>query len=72
MLDRPDKTRALIVAMKAELPFEVALTPELIAHFAGQQRNRLPSNQWSLSLMFLTPATKAESSATSNLLPPTT
>ncbi len=38
MLDKPEKIRALIAAMKAALPFEVALTPELIAHLAQQQK----------------------------------
>jgi hypothetical protein len=37
MLDKPEKTRQLVAALKAALPFEVALTPELIAHLARQQ-----------------------------------
>jgi hypothetical protein len=36
MLDNPRKTSALLSALKAELPFEVAFTPELIAHLAQQ------------------------------------
>jgi hypothetical protein len=38
MLDKPEKTRQLVAALKAALPFEVALTPELIAHLARQQK----------------------------------
>ena len=38
MLDRPEKTDALINAMIDALPFEVALTPELIANLVRQQR----------------------------------
>lgn len=37
MLDKPDKTRQLLVMLKAALPFEVILTPELIAALARQQ-----------------------------------
>ena len=36
MLDKPEKTDALVNAMKAALPFEIALTPELIVHLASQ------------------------------------
>jgi len=38
MLDKPEKTRELIAALKAALPFEVGLTPDLIAHLARQQK----------------------------------
>ena len=38
MLDKPDKTRQLLVMLKAALPFEVTLTPELIAALARQQK----------------------------------
>lgn len=38
MLDKPEKTRQLVVALKAALPFEVALTPDLIAHLGRQQK----------------------------------
>jgi hypothetical protein len=38
MLDRQDKTEALLDAMEEALPFEVALTPNLIAGLARQQR----------------------------------
>ena len=38
MLDKPEKTRRLVAALKAALPFEVALTPDLIAHLARQQK----------------------------------
>ena len=37
MLDKPEKTRELIATLKAALPFEVVLTPELVADLAGQQ-----------------------------------
>ena len=37
MLDRPEKTEALLDAMKQALPFEVGLTPELIVGLARQQ-----------------------------------
>ena len=37
MLDKPEKTRALLSAMKAALPFEVELTGQLITYFATQQ-----------------------------------
>jgi hypothetical protein len=32
MLDKPEKTRELLTALRAVLPFEVELTPSLIAH----------------------------------------
>jgi hypothetical protein len=38
MLDKPEKTRTLIAVLKAALPFEVALTPELIADLARQDK----------------------------------
>jgi hypothetical protein len=38
MLDRPEKTGALLDAMEQALPFEVSLMPELIAGLARQQR----------------------------------
>jgi hypothetical protein len=37
MLDKPEKTRDLIATLKAALPFEVALTPELVTDLAQQQ-----------------------------------
>jgi hypothetical protein len=37
MLDKPEKTRELMAALEAALPFEVALMPELIEHLARQQ-----------------------------------
>jgi hypothetical protein len=37
MLDKPEKTRELVAKLKAALPFEAALTPDLIAHLARQQ-----------------------------------
>jgi hypothetical protein len=39
MLDRPEKTEALLDAMEQALPFEAGLMPELIAGLAGQQRS---------------------------------
>jgi hypothetical protein len=38
MLDRPEKTEALLGAMEEALPFEVRLMPELVAGLARQQR----------------------------------
>ena len=38
MLDKLEKTRELIAVLKAALPFEVALTPELIADLAQQDK----------------------------------
>jgi len=38
MLDRLEKTEALLDAMEQELPFKVRLTPELIAGLARQER----------------------------------
>ena len=38
MLDKPEKTRELVAALKAALPFEVAPMPDLIAHLARQQK----------------------------------
>jgi hypothetical protein len=37
MLDKPEKTRELVATLKAALPFEVALMPDVITHLAGQQ-----------------------------------
>jgi hypothetical protein len=37
MLDKPEKTYQLLAALKAAVPFEVDLTPSLIAHFHAQQ-----------------------------------
>jgi hypothetical protein len=39
MLDRPEKTEALLDAMEQALPFEVGLMPELIAGLGRQQRS---------------------------------
>ena len=36
MLDKPEKTRQLLSALRAALPFEVELTPSLIAHLRAQ------------------------------------
>lgn len=38
MLDRQEKTEALLDAMEQALPFEVGLMPELVASLARQQR----------------------------------
>lgn len=37
MLDKPEKTAELLVAMRAALPFEVSLTPELVSHLAHHE-----------------------------------
>ena len=37
MLDKPEKTRELVDALKAALPFEVELTPELVARLRTQR-----------------------------------
>ena len=37
MLDKPEKTRQLVDALKAALPLEVELMPELVAHLQAQQ-----------------------------------
>lgn len=36
MLDKPEKTCQLLTALRAALPFEVELTPSLIAHLRVQ------------------------------------
>ena len=38
MLDKPEKTAELIAALKAALPFEASLTPELIADLARHEK----------------------------------
>ena len=38
MLNKPEKTRVLVAALKAAVPFEIGLTPELIAQLARQQK----------------------------------
>ena len=38
MLDKPEKTAGLIATLKAALPFEVSLTPELVAHLAHHEK----------------------------------
>ena len=37
MLDKPEKTLELIAALKAAAPFEVELTPPLIAHLRAER-----------------------------------
>ena len=37
MLDKPEKTHQLVATLKAALPFDVALTPDLIVLLASQQ-----------------------------------
>jgi hypothetical protein len=37
MLDHPTKTAQLIAAMKAAVPFKVALMPEVVLHLRGKQ-----------------------------------
>ncbi len=36
MLDKPEKTRQLVTALKAAVPFEVELTPDVVAHLRSQ------------------------------------
>ncbi|MGH6709410.1 MAG: hypothetical protein ACREEK_10615 [Bradyrhizobium sp.] len=38
MLDKPEKARELVAVLKAALPFEIELTPELITQLARQQK----------------------------------
>ena len=38
MLDKPEKTAGLIATLKAALPFEVSLTPELTASLAHHEK----------------------------------
>jgi hypothetical protein len=37
MLDNPEKTYQLLAALRAAVPFEVELTPSVIAHLRAQQ-----------------------------------
>jgi hypothetical protein len=37
MLDKPEKTYPLLAALRAAVPFEVELTPSVIAHLRAQQ-----------------------------------
>jgi hypothetical protein len=37
VLDKPEKTYQLLAALKAAAPFEVELTPSVIAHLRAQQ-----------------------------------
>ena len=37
MLDKPEKTRELVAALKAAAPFEIELTPEVMAHLRAQK-----------------------------------
>ena len=37
MLDRPEKMLELVVALKAATPFEVELTPPLMAHLRAER-----------------------------------
>lgn len=38
MLDKPEKTAELIATLRVALPFEVSLTPELLAELAHHER----------------------------------
>jgi hypothetical protein len=40
MLDKPEKTQELVAALKAAVPFKVALAPKLIAHLRAQPGGR--------------------------------
>ena len=70
MLDQPEKTRELVAALKAALPFEVAPMPDLIAHLAQQQKP-VALNPRKPSRTSPTPAMKAASSVISVPLAPT-
>ena len=37
MLDKPEKTYQLLAVLRAAMPFEVELTPSVIAHLRAQQ-----------------------------------
>ena len=37
MLDKPEKTYQLLAVLRAAVPFEVELTPSIIAHLRAQQ-----------------------------------
>jgi hypothetical protein len=37
VLDKPEKTQALLATLQAAVPFEIRLTPELIVELARQQ-----------------------------------
>jgi hypothetical protein len=37
MLDKPEKTSQLVATLKAAAPFEVQLTPEVIAHLRSKE-----------------------------------
>jgi hypothetical protein len=37
MLDDPEKTSGLLAALKAAVPFQVALTPEMVLQLRGKQ-----------------------------------
>jgi hypothetical protein len=38
MLDKPEKTRELVATLKAALPFEVTLMPDVITHLERKQK----------------------------------
>jgi hypothetical protein len=38
MLDNPEKTARLFTALKASVPFEATLSPDLTSHLARQQK----------------------------------
>jgi len=60
MLDNPEKTSELIAELKAALPFEVELTPEVIESLR-MGKSKLVSSHCKLSLMYPTSATKEAS-----------
>ena len=64
MLDKPEKTRELVDALKAALPFEIELTPEAIAGLRAQQPPVVVKPQQIVS-QSPTPATKEASFAKS-------
>ena len=65
MLDNPEKTARLVAALKAAVPFEVELTPEVVRQL--QTKKLLtPMRRTALSRICIMPVTKAASFATSS------
>ena len=65
MLDNPEKTARLVAALKAAVPFEVELTPEVVKQL---QADKLltPIRRTASSRICLMPVTKVASCATSS------
>ena len=49
MLDKPEKTRQLMATLKAALPFEVELTPHVLAHLRSQGVERAVETRQTVS-----------------------